>query len=140
LAEVHAVAVEGVRSQLTADGKMGLLYFQRMKPDAKGARDLNVAVPVALLPYVAVSAMEAIAQSGDAGPGAPAFIMQAKTSNVVLSREGLMVLTLELEMGAKINFSNDPHPAETLQRAMSVAVGRQKAQALRAQATARRGE
>jgi hypothetical protein len=138
LPEVQAVAVEGVRSQITADGKVGLLYFQRMKPDAQGSRELNIAAPTPLLPYIAVSAMEAIAQTAESGPGAPSFVMQARSTNVVLSPEGLLVLTIELDMGARINFAIDARQAETLQRAVSVATGRQKAQALRKQAAPRK--
>jgi hypothetical protein len=135
--EVHAVLVEGVRGHPTRDGHVGILHFQRRRPDAEGSRELNVAVPAPLLPYVAAAALEIITQPESAGRGAHPAVIAARSVQVGLAPDGAMVLTLEMEMGARLGFSVDGAQAANLQHAVSIAVGRQKAQALRATAAAR---
>jgi hypothetical protein len=135
MAQIQAVLVDGVRSQLTSDGKTGLLCFQRARPDPNGSRALNIAAPTPLLPYVAAAALDAIPRP-EPGPGAEAsahpFVMEARSVKLGLASNGAIVLTLEMDMGARISFAIDQGQAESLQQTVSIALGRRRAQALRA--------
>jgi hypothetical protein len=135
--EVHAVPVDGVRSQVTSDGKMGLLHFHRLRPDSRGVQELNLAAPVPLLPYVAAAALQAIPQPDREMDGAGTVVIAARAVRPGLAPDGAIVLTIEMEMGACITFSIDPVQAESLQQTLSIAIGRRRAQALRASAAAR---
>ena len=135
--QIHAVLVDGVRSQPTSDGQTGILYFQRQRPDRDGSKELNVAVPAPLLPFVAASALEALPQPEGANGPQP-FVMPAKAVQLGLGPEGVIVLTIEMDMGARLSFAIDLDQAENLQHTISVALGRRMAQAFRAAAAAAR--
>jgi hypothetical protein len=134
MAEVRAVPVDGVRSQVTADGKTGLLHFHRVRPDAHGVQELNIAAPLPLLPYVASAALSAVPQAAESG--GQTVLLAARSVRPGLSPDGAVVLTIEMEMGASISFAIDGAQAESLQQTLSIALGRRKAQALRASAAA----
>jgi hypothetical protein len=136
--EVHAVLAVGVRSQPTSDGQMGLLRFQRSRPDRDGSRELNVAVPAALLPYVAAAALEAVPQSAPGTDGPQPMTAPARSAQLGLGPEGAIVLTVEMDMGARVSFAIDLDQAERLHQTMSIALGRRMAQGFRAAAAAAR--
>jgi hypothetical protein len=135
--QIRAVPVDGVRSQLTSDGQTCLLHFQRLSPDSSGSRELNLAAPVPLLPYIAAAALEAIPRPPPGAGATHPFVMEARGLQLGLAADGPIVLTVELEMGARISFSIDLKQAESLQQTLSIALGRRRAQALRAEAAAR---
>ncbi len=136
--EVHAVLAVGVRSQPTSDGQIGLLHFQRSRPGRDGSRELNVAVPAGLLPYVAAAALEAAPQPAPGKDGPQPMVMPARSAQLGLGPEGAIVLTIELDMGARISFALDLDQAEGLHQTMSIALGRRMAQGFRAAAAAAR--
>jgi hypothetical protein len=137
MAEVRAVPVDGVRSQITADGRTGLLHFHRLRPDAHGVHELNLAAPVPILPYIAAAALGAMPQPEPGEGGRPTILIGARSVRPGLSPDGVIVLTIEMEMGASISFAIDGAQAESLQQTLSIALARRKAQALRLSAAAR---
>jgi len=90
-----------------------------------------------MLPYVAAAALQAVPQSDRELDGAGTLVMAARAVRPGLAPDGSIVLTIEMEMGACITFSIDPAGAETLQQTLSIAIGRRRAQALRASAATR---
>lgn len=135
--QVHALLVDGVRSQPTSDGHAGILHFQRARPDSHGSREMNIAVPLPLLPYVAAAALEVLPKSDQAASGSAPYALAVRSVQAGLAADGAMVLTVELDMGARLSFSIGEGQAASLQQTVSIAVGRQKAQAMRAVAAAR---
>jgi hypothetical protein len=135
--QIRAVPVNGVRSQPASDGQTCLFHFRRLSPDPSGSHELNLAAPVPLLPYIAAAALQAIPQPEPGAGATQPFVMEARAVQLGLSPAGAIVLTVEMELGARISFSIDLQQAETLQQTVSIALGRRRAQALRAEAAAR---
>jgi hypothetical protein len=86
---------------------------------------------------VAAAALQAIPQPDRGVDGAHTVAMAARAVRPGLAPDGAIVLSIEMEMGACITFSIDPAQAETLQQTLSIAIGRRRAQTLRASAASR---
>ena len=110
--QAHMIAsLSGARS---SDGQYGLIRFGRDKPMPDGQKDVWVAVPNKLLPYLATSAIKALPQPGLGGTTDVPNVLSAEGAEFGVGPGGEIVLTVGLEKGATISFQLDKAQARSL--------------------------
>jgi len=117
--KAHQIAsIGGARS---SDGQFGLIRFVREKPMDDGSKDVWVALPNALLPYLAsVAVMQLPQPQGGTIP----HIMQAKGLAVGVGPNGEILLSMKIDQGASLSYQLDRSQAEGLVTGLRNALGK----------------
>lgn len=117
--QAHQIAsIGGARS---SDGQFGLIRFVREKPMQDGTKDVWVALPNNLLPYLAsVAVMQLPQPQGGTIP----HIMQAKGLAVGVGPNGEILLSLKIDQGASLSYQLDREQAEGLLTGLRNALGK----------------
>ena len=118
--QAHQIAsIGGARS---TDGQFGLIRFVREKPMQDGTKDVWVALPNPLLPYLA---SVAVAQLPQPQGGTIPHIMRAKGLAVGAGQAGEILLSLTIEQGASLSYQLDREQAEGLLKGLRDALGKE---------------
>ncbi len=116
--QAHQIAsIGGARS---TDGKFGLIRFVREKPMQDGTKDVWVALPNAMLPYLATVAVTQLPQPQG---GTIPHIMPAKGLAMAVGSKGEILLSLKIEQGASLSYQLDRGQAESLLAELRNALG-----------------
>lgn len=120
---IRAHEVKGVRQATAAgDGKMGLLGFERRRPDSNGDKMIWLAVPVSQLPMVAAASIKAIPQP-ESSTGKHPAVFEAKSVKLSLGPFGEMILTLGFHEGAALALKLTERQSKMLARGIREALG-----------------
>jgi len=120
---IRAHLTKGVGGgHLSDDGRYGLLKFDRERPDSTGSEELWIGVPPLLLPYLAAVALSTHPQPNENGDVPAALSSQAMELGV--GSKGEVVLTHELEKGAKLSFLLDRGQADLLLEGLKIVLGK----------------
>ena len=111
---VQAHLIESLSSARSSDGQHGLIRFGRKEPMPDGQKDVWVAVPNKLLPYLATSAIKALPQPGLGGTADVPHVMSAQGAEFGVGPGGEIVLTVAVEHGATLSFQLDMDQALSL--------------------------
>ena len=120
-APVKAHQIASIGGARSSDGKFGLIRFVREKPMDDGSKDVWVALPNALLPYLATVAVMQLPQPQG---GTIPHIMQAKGLAVGVGPNGEILLSLKIEQGASLSYQLDREQAEGLLTGLRNALGK----------------
>ena len=110
-APVKAHQIASIGGARSSDGQFGLIRFVREKPMDDGSKDVWVALPNALLPYLASVAVMQLPQPHG---GRVPHIMRAKGLALAVGPNGEILLSLKIERGASLSFQLDRDQAEGL--------------------------
>ena len=117
--KAHQIAsIGGARS---TDGRFGLIRFVREKPMDDGSKDVWVALPNAMLPYLATVAVMQLPQPQG---GTIPHIMQAKGLAVGVGPNGEILLSMKIEQGASLSYQLGREQAEGLLTGLRNALGK----------------
>jgi len=111
---VQAHLIASLSVARASDGEHGLICFGRAEPLPDGQKDVWVAVPRKLLPYLASSAIRALPQPGLGGTTDVPHVLDAEGAEFGVGPGGEIVLTIGLERGATISFQLDKSLAKSL--------------------------
>jgi hypothetical protein len=114
MSEIRAISAEGVTSQSVNDGAFAILQFQRTNPDPNGGTMVNVALPMQMMFYVAVAALNAIPKPDPGLTGHHPFVLAAQQVQLGRGPNGQIIFTVELEQGARLSFELDQGQADSL--------------------------
>ena len=116
---VKAHQIKSVGGAHSSDGKYGLIHFVREKPMDDGTTDLWVALPNALLPYLASTAVKSMPQpKGTSVPN----IISAQGAALGVGPAGEVILSLTIDQNATLSFKLDTAMAAGLQQALAGAL------------------
>jgi hypothetical protein len=120
-APVKAHQINALSSARSSDGEFGLIRFVREKPLDDGTKDLWVAVPNNLLPYLATAAVQVMPRpAGDAFPN----LLRVKSLGLGASPDGEVAVSLTIAKNATLSYQLDPAQAQKLLTALEKALGR----------------
>jgi hypothetical protein len=111
---VQAHLIAELSAARSSDGEHGLIRFGRKEPLPDGQKDVWVAVPRKLLPYLATSAIKALPQPGLGGTTDVPHALTTEGAEFGVGPGGEIVLTVGLEKGATISFQLDQKLAQSL--------------------------
>lgn len=112
MGDIRAHEVKGIRRAMN-DGKMGLLGFERARPDSQGNDEIWIACPVFNLPMVAVAAIKAIPQP-ESPSGKHPVVFEAEVIQFGLGALDELVLTIEFQEGASLSLKLTEHQSSLL--------------------------
>jgi len=111
---VQAHLIASLSAARSSDGEYGLICFGREKPMPDGQKEVWVAVPRKLLPYLATSAIKALPQPGLGGTTNVPHVLSAEGAEFGVGPNREIILTVGLEKGATISFQLDKAQAKSL--------------------------
>jgi hypothetical protein len=116
---ISAIPVKAVEGSRSRDGKYGLLFLDRDRPDSGGRERLNLALKTELLPTVAAVCLGLIdpRQTGEGGRRSRA-LTPTKQVEIGVANNGQLALTFWLETGGAISFGLDCTQACNLAEAL----------------------
>ena len=116
---VKAHQIKSVGGAHSSDGKYGLIRFIREKAMDDGTTDVWVALPNALLPYLAATAVKSMPQpKGTTVPN----IITAQGVALGVGPAGEIILSLTIDQKATLSFRLDTEKASGLQKALAGAL------------------
>ena len=111
---VQAHLIASLSAARASDGEHGLIRFGRAEPAPDGQKDVWVALPNKLLPYLATTAIGALPQPGPGGTADVPHAVNAEGAEFGVGPGGEIVLTVGLEKGATISFQLGKSLAKSL--------------------------
>jgi hypothetical protein len=111
---VQAHLISSLSAARASDGEHGLIRFGREEPMDDGQKDVWVAVPKKLLPYLATSAIAALPQPGEGGTTDVPHVLKAHGAEFGVGRDGEIVLTVGIDKGATLSLQIDREQAKSL--------------------------
>jgi hypothetical protein len=120
--KAHQIAsLGGARS---ADGNFGLIHFVREKPMTDGTKDLWVAVPKKLLPYLASVAVKQLPQPPATGASRNVpHALKAKQIAVGVSSKGSVILSVMIDQNAAMSYELNAAQAREVLNILQAALG-----------------
>jgi len=116
---VKAHQIKSVGGAHSSDGKYGLIRFVREKPMDDGTTDVWVALPNALLPYLASTAVKSMPQpKGTTVPN----IITAQGLALGVGPGGEVVLSITIDQNATLSFRLETDKASGLLQALQGAL------------------
>jgi hypothetical protein len=111
---IQAHKIASLSSARSSDRQFGLIRFGREVPLPDGQKDVWVAVPNKLLPYLATSAIKALPQPGLGGTADVPHVLPSLGAEVGVGGNGEIVLTVAIEQGATLSYRLDAKQAGDL--------------------------
>ena len=111
---VQAHLISAISGDRSSDGEHGLIRFGRVEPTPDGQKDVWVALPNKLLPYLATTAIKTLPQPGLGGTTDVPFVLKAEGAEFGVGPEGQIVLTVGIEQSATLSFEISQDQARSL--------------------------
>ena len=112
---VKATKIAAIKATRSSDGKFGLIRFSRDDPPDDAHKDIWLAVPADLLPFLATVAVNVLPQpEGATVPN----LLAVKGMGLGGNAEGEVVLSLTIARNATLSYRLDPDQADQLLAAL----------------------